>query len=114
MDATANPAVQVTSTSSEENRHSYDLNNTKETFPTTAVSSEEKKSNSPAERQIQPFELENAEEHPVDVEGVFPEGGLQAWLVVFSAFISLYPSFGFMVRFSLRCSKSHFVDLRCR
>lgn len=27
----------------------------------------------------------------------FPEGGLQAWLVVASAFLTLFPSFGFMV-----------------
>ncbi|KAF2202357.1 MFS general substrate transporter [Delitschia confertaspora ATCC 74209] len=33
----------------------------------------------------------------VDPEDVFPEGGPRAWLVVVSAFLMLFPSFGFMV-----------------
>lgn len=35
--------------------------------------------------------------HVTDTEDAFPEGGLQAWLVVVSAFFTLFPSFGFMV-----------------
>lgn len=33
----------------------------------------------------------------VDAEDSFPEGGLRAWLVVASAWLLLFPSFGFMV-----------------
>jgi hypothetical protein len=98
MDATATPAAQVATRSSEENRGSHhDVGNQLPEKRAAAAGTCEKKANTTAERQIQPFELENAEQHPVDPEGVFPEGGLEAWLVVLSAFISLYPSFGFMV-----------------
>ncbi|KAI8937310.1 hypothetical protein NX059_006517 [Plenodomus lindquistii] len=37
----------------------------------------------------------------VDAEDDFPEGGLRAWLVVFSAWLFLFPSFGFMVSIGL-------------
>ncbi|KAK3052821.1 hypothetical protein LTS18_012236, partial [Coniosporium uncinatum] len=33
----------------------------------------------------------------IDPEDSFPEGGLDAWLVTLSAFLTLFPSFGFMV-----------------
>jgi hypothetical protein len=99
MDVTANPVVQALTNSSEENRGSQDGRRPplETSSPGAEGPKDEKVNKTATERQVQPFELENAEEHPVDSEGVFPEGGLQAWLVVFSAFISLYPSFGFMV-----------------
>jgi MFS family permease len=45
---------------------------------------------------VEPLHLEGAVIEP-DPEDNFPEGGLRAWLVVASAFITLVPSFGFMV-----------------
>ncbi|KAF2436977.1 MFS general substrate transporter [Tothia fuscella] len=49
-----------------------------------------------SESPTQPLQVEEAVEE-VDSEDDFPEGGLRAWLVVVSAFITLLPSFGFMV-----------------
>ncbi|KIW01617.1 uncharacterized protein PV09_07088 [Verruconis gallopava] len=48
-------------------------------------------------RRIRQLELEAPEPTTVEHESEFPEGGLRAWLVVLSAFITLFPSFGFMV-----------------
>ncbi|ORY58480.1 major facilitator superfamily domain-containing protein [Pseudomassariella vexata] len=47
-------------------------------------------------RQI-PSDEEIAIPPDIDIEDTFPEGCLQAWLVVLSAFLFLFPSFGFMV-----------------
>jgi MFS family permease len=47
----------------------------------------------------QPLEILDVEDGSpdIDYEDSFPEGGLQAWLVVTSAVLTLFPSFGFMV-----------------
>jgi MFS family permease len=58
---------------------------------------EDKQATHENERQIQSLEIEEANEVPVDHEDNFPEGGLRAWLVVLSAWLILFPSFGFMV-----------------
>ncbi|PSN72056.1 MFS general substrate transporter [Corynespora cassiicola Philippines] len=48
------------------------------------------------EQQVRPAGDEEVVIAP-DPEDTFPEGGLQAWLVVLSAWLLLFPSFGFMV-----------------
>ena len=99
MDVTANPAVQDPAIQDDDH---YTANLDQGLTTSRSRGDHEKALSSakctPAgERQIQPFELENAEEHPIDHESNFPEGGWKAWSVVFAAFITLFPSFGFMV-----------------
>lgn len=98
MDATANPLVQTTteaSPSSPLHERSGPAgigeDRTSETPSPSGVGD--------ARRLGAPAESLNVDDTlpSVDPEDVFPEGGLRAWLVVASAFLTLFPSFGLMV-----------------
>lgn len=95
MDPTANPAVRAPQTP---NNHPAEQHINVDTVGGQIEdATSEKQSIHQNTRQIQPFELENADDQAIDYETNFPEGGLTAWLVVAGSFINLYPSFGFMV-----------------
>ncbi|KAF2111786.1 major facilitator superfamily domain-containing protein [Lophiotrema nucula] len=118
MDATANPAVQLQDMPSSSSRvveqsHDAILRGLTRTLSTltkaSKVTQEKKDSASHHEREMPLRENANrrsregngdADEEVntvLDFEDTFPEGGLRAWLVVASAWLMLFPSFGLMV-----------------
>lgn len=100
MDAVSSPAVQLVATNtSHQSQHEV----------TGSVTQSRGKKNSPQnDLESQPgrdTDTENQIPIAVDFEDAgipsplddFPEGGLQAWLVLLGSFLCLYASFGFMV-----------------
>jgi MFS family permease len=106
MDIAANPAVQTvalpaqlfiqppTTTRTSETHH--ESRHTSSTLPLPDTTRADVEATTLSKAMTQPLEIEEGAPQ-LDSEDSFPEGGLRAWLVVASAFLALFPSFGFMV-----------------
>lgn len=103
MDPESNPTVQLVGTRSTSHNEALELENvrshqTARDDRASGVTTNEGDEHIVPRERTSPGVLETGEASTVlRAEDDYPEGGLQAWLVLTGAFLALFPSFGFMV-----------------